>query len=135
MENFTYKKYSELELINVPVATLAWVGDAFFSLCAREWELRLSNAKPVKLNKLAVAKVNAHAQAEFLQILEPKLSEDEMSIVRRARNSPITTKSKHYSLAEYKRATAFEALLGWLYLLGRQTRLNELLKMIFGDSV
>ena len=135
MENFTYKEYSELELINVPVATLAWVGDAFFSLCTREWGLRLSNAKPVKLNKQAVAKVNAHAQAEFLQILEPKLSEDEMNVVRRARNSPITTKSKHYSLAEYKRATAFEALLGWLYLLGRQTRLNELLKMIFGDSV
>ena len=133
MENFTYRRYSALELNNVPVAKLAWVGDAFFSLCAREWELSLSNAKPVKLNKLAVAKVNAHAQAEFLAILEPQLTELELGVVRRAKNSPITTKSKHYSLAEYKRATAFEALLGWLYLLGEKERLNGLLKMIFGD--
>ena len=134
MENFTYKSYTALDLINVPVSTLAWVGDAYFSLCAREWELQFCVAKPVKLNKKAVSKVNAHAQAEFLELVSQNLSEDELNVVRRAKNSPITTRSKHYSLAEYKRATAFEALIGWLYLLGREQRLNELLKIIFGDK-
>ncbi len=133
MENFTFKTYSELELINVPVATLAWVGDALFSLCAREWELSLVNAKPVKLNKMATGLVNAHAQAEFLEKLTPFLTETELNVARRAKNSPITTRSKHYSLSEYKRATAFEALLGWVYLLGDKARLNELLKIVFGD--
>jgi len=133
MENFTYKKYTELELIDVPSSTLAWVGDAFFSLCAREWELSFSKAKPVKLNKKVVGAVNANAQANFLEKLTPHLNEAELGVVRRARNSPITTKSKNYSLAEYKKATAFEALIGWLYLLGNNERLNEILKIIFGD--
>ncbi len=134
MENFTYKTYTELELMDVSVATLAWIGDAYFSLCAREWEVRFSKAKPVKLNKNVIGKVNAKAQADFLAQILPTLSEKETNIVRRAKNSPITTKSKNYSLAEYKHATAFEALLGWLYLLGNRARLNSIMKMIFGEG-
>ncbi len=134
MENFTYSRYSESELLQIPSNTLAWVGDAVFSLCAREWELSFCKAKPVKLNKKVVGRVNANAQAEFLEKILPSLTETEIGVVRRAKNSPITTKSKHYSLAEYKKATAFEALLGWLYLSGNETRLNEILQKVFGET-
>lgn len=133
-EFWTYREYTDAELKNVSVATLAWVGDAVYSLCAREFELQNNRAKPNQLHKLASGLVNAQAQSDALACILPHLTEDEAGIVRRAKNSPITTKSKNFGLAEYKRATGLEALVGYLYLSNRVGRLNELLAMIWGES-
>ncbi len=131
---FTETKFTENELLSIPSSTLAWIGDAVFSLCAREYELRFNHGKPAKLNKLATVWVNAAAQAESLDKISPNLTQQEQDVVRRAKNAPITTKSKHYGLAEYKRATGLEALIGYLYLLDNNERLNEILRLIFGDK-
>lgn len=132
MENFfTFKEFSHDELLNISASTLAWVGDAVYTLCAREFELAHSQSKPNLLHKLATGVVNAEAQSEALELILPQLSEVELGVVRRAKNSPITTKSKHFGLADYKRATGFEALIGYLYLTNNRVRLNELLEMIF----
>ena len=105
---------------------LAYVGDAYFTLYCREQVLARHNAKPYRLNAIVTRLVNAHAQSEFLDKILPILSSAENDIVRRARNSPTTTKSKNYGLAEYKRATSFEALIGYLYLTDK-TRLSQVL--------
>ena len=131
---FTETKFTENELLSIPSSTLAWIGDAVFSLCAREYELRFNHGKPAKLNKLATVWVNAASQAELLDKISPNLTQQEQDVVRRAKNTPITTKSKHYGLAEYKRATGLEALIGYLYLLDNNERLNEILRLIFGDK-
>ena len=131
---FTETKFSDNDLISIPSATLAWIGDAVFSLCAREYELRFNHGKPAKLNRMATEWVNARAQSEWLEKITPHLTDAELGVVRRAKNAPITTKSKHYGLADYKRATGFEALIGYLYLADKIDRLNEILAMIFGEN-
>ncbi len=131
---FTETKFSDNDLISIPSATLAWIGDAVFSLCAREYELRFNHGKPAKLNRMATEWVNARAQSEWLEKITPHLTDAELGVVRRAKNAPITTKSKHYGLADYKRATGFEALIGYLYLADKMDRLNEILAMIFGEN-
>ena len=131
---FTETKFLDNDLISIPSATLAWIGDAVFSLCAREYELRFNHGKPAKLNRMATEWVNARAQSEWLEKITPHLNDAELGVVRRAKNAPITTKSKHYGLADYKRATGFEALIGYLYLADKMDRLNEILAMIFGED-
>jgi len=136
MENFfTFREFSHDELMNISASTLAWVGDAVYTLCAREHELSISQGKPHELHKLATGIVNAEAQSEALALISPMLDEVEQGVVRRAKNSPITTKSKHFGLAEYKRATGFEALVGYLYLSNNRARLNEILGKIFTHEV
>lgn len=103
------------QLNNFSTDALAYVGDAYFTLFCRTKVLEVHNAKPAKLHTTVTNLVNAHAQSVFLEKLTPILTEEEQNIVRRARNSPTTTKSKNYGLAEYKKATSFEALLGFLF--------------------
>ncbi len=130
----TFNEYKEEELLNISVSTLAWIGDAVYSLCCREFELGKNKSKPAVLHRLATARVNAGSQSEVLERVIPILNEVELGVVRRAKNSPITTKSKHYGLAEYKRATGFEALVGYLYLLNKQERLNQILELALGEE-
>lgn len=132
-ELFTFREFSHDELLNLSSSTLAWVGDAVYTLCAREFELTHNHGKPNQLHKLATKIVNAEAQSFALEKVTPQLTEIELGVVRRAKNSPITTKSKHYGLAEYKRATGFEALVGYLYLSGSRNRLNQILAIIFDE--
>ena len=131
---YTETKFTEKELLNIPSSTLAWICDAVFSLCAREFELRFNHGKPAKLNRAVTEWVNASAQSSILERILPKLTQTEQDVVRRAKNSPITTKSKHYGIAEYKRATGLEALIGYLYLLDDNERLNYVLSLIFGEE-
>lgn len=131
---FTETKFSLDELQSIPSATLAWIGDAVFSLCAREYELRFNHGKPAKLHKVVTSWVNANAQSESLEKITPFLKNNELDVVRRAKNAPSNTKSKHYGIAEYKKATGFEALIGYLYLSDNMERLNEILELVFGDK-
>lgn len=108
---------------------LAYVGDAVFDLYVRE-KLAREKAMPVRqLHRRATAIVRADGQDAALRQMEPHLTEEEAEIVRRGRN----TKSrvpKNADMAAYRRATGFEALLGWLYLNGENERLNCLLDLI-----
>ncbi len=112
---------------NLSAIVLAFVGDAVYSLFVREKLTFEFDYKSGELNKLATAKVNAVAQAEFLKQIFPLLTDDEMTIFKRARNAKKPTRAKHASVSDYNVATGFEAVIGYLYLTGQNDRLNFLL--------
>ena len=101
----------EAELKNM--LTLAYLGDAVFSLKVREYLVNSYSFKPNTLNKKANSVVCAKAQAELLNLIKPELTDNELDIVRRTRNSHLNTVAKSSTLAEYSQATQFEALVGY----------------------
>ena len=109
---------------------LAHVGDAVFELMVRSWLAVGGKATSGSLHKDTVQIVNAKAQAEFIKLLEPMLTEDEQSVYKRGRNTRVNSVPKHMSIADYHAATGFEALFGWLWLKGEKERLNELFEAI-----
>ena len=107
--------------------TLAFVGDAVYSLYIRANLVAAADRKPSDLQKLASQKVSAPGQSELLKTLEGKLTEEEHEIYLRGRNAKKATKSKNADVAEYNRSTGFEAVLGYLYLTGNEERIHTLL--------
>ncbi|MBQ9709528.1 MAG: Mini-ribonuclease 3 [Clostridia bacterium] len=112
---------------NMNPVVLAYIGDAVYSLYTREKLTFFSDLKVNDLHRLASSEVKASSQAEFADILMPVLTEEESDIFRRARNAKKTTKAKNATVAEYNKSTGFEALLGYLYIIGEHDRLNFLL--------
>ena len=105
----------------------AHIGDAVWELFVREFTVfKTQNSK--MLHKLTTERVNSGYQAEMLAFIDDKLSDEEHEIARRARNCPIPV-ARRNNQAEYRQATAFEALIGFWYLNNKQ-RLDEILKMI-----
>ena len=98
-----------------------------YSLYVRERLAIEHDFKSGELNKLAVAKVRASAQAERAVKIQEILSEDELAVFKRARNAKKGTKAKTASVSEYNLSTGFEALIGYLYIIGKTERLNEIL--------
>ena len=109
------------------VAALAYLGDAVHSLDIRRRAVALGLAKSGRRHAFSAALVNAAAQAAMLASLAPHLTEDEQDLCRRAANSKHLQHPKHATDAEYRQATAFEALLGMHAHLGNEARLAELL--------
>ena len=113
---------------SLPPLVLAYIGDAVFELYVR---LRLITQLQTmnQLHEHAVRHVKAASQSEFLAILQPHLTEDEERIMRRGRNAKETV-PRRANPVEYRRSTGFEALLGYLYLTGKNQRLKELLALL-----
>lgn len=103
---------------------LAYIGDSVHGLLVRT-ELLLTGAKAHDVHVAAVARVNASAQAAAMARVEPLLTEDEADVVRARRNAHHAV-PKRADPADYARATALEALLGYLYLTGQAERLQTL---------
>ncbi len=112
---------------NVSPIVLAFVGDAVYSLFVREKLTFETDYKAGELQKLSANEVNAVAQAELVKEILPMLTEEEIGIFKRARNTKKGTKAKNASVADYNASTGFEALLGYLYLTGQNERLNFIL--------
>ncbi len=108
---------------------LAYIGDAVFSLYVRNRLLPVSHHVQV-LHNLAARMVSAVMQAKAMDILEPDLSEEEQQIARRGRNTKSTV-PKSATVREYRQGTAFEALLGYLYLTKQEERLAEIMDRSF----
>lgn len=106
---------------------LAYVGDAVHSLYVRTKLASTTTYKTNKLNSLSINQVNAKAQAKRMLAILDTLSEEELDIFHRARNAHVNNVAKSASLQEYLLATAFEALIGYLYLTGQVARLEEIL--------
>jgi len=105
---------------------LAFVGDAVYTLYVRERLALSSGCKTGTLNMRASAIVSAHGQSDTADRLLPLFTEEEADIYRRGRNVKKPTKSKHATSAEYSRSTGLEAVVGYLYLTGREKRIEEL---------
>lgn len=117
----------EQRINNLNPLTWAYIGDAVYELYIREKLIEKTNLKPHKLHIEAIKKVRAQAQADILQKIENKLNEEEKEIVRRTRNTKNHHLPKNSNIKEYMYATAFEGLIGYLYLTKREKRLIQIL--------
>lgn len=107
----------------------AYVGDSVYELFIRTHLINNSNAKPHKLHIESIKYVKAKAQADILKKITDNLTEEEKDIVRRGRNTENHHVAKNSNVADYSQSTAFEALIGYLYLTKQDERLEEILNM------
>lgn len=128
MEIFNRNK--EIEEVNqMSPLTWAYVGDCVYELYIRTKLVDTTKLKPHELHIKSIKYVKAKAQAETLKKLETILTEEEKEIVRRGRNTQTHHIAKNASMQDYMYATAFEALIGYLYLTKQDDRLSEIMKM------
>lgn len=106
--------------------TLAFVGDGVYELLVRRNVVEGGNMPTKKLNARKVELVRASAQAAVYDELEPMLTDREREILRRGRNAHTGSVPKNAQMADYRKATGLEALFGFLYLEGDDTRLQDL---------
>lgn len=107
---------------------LAYIGDAIYDLVIRSVVVERANRSNNNLHKKVVKYVKAEAQSAMIQALLTELTEDEAGIYKRGRNAKSYTTAKNASVGDYRRATGYEALLGYLYLTGQNDRLLYLIK-------
>lgn len=107
----------------------AYIGDGIFETFIRMNLVNNSNAKPHKLHIESIKYVKAKAQAEILEKIQDKLTEKEIEITKRGRNVQNHHVAKNASTADYSKSTAFEALIGYLYLTKQDKRLKEILNL------
>ncbi len=112
---------------------LAYIGDGIYELMIRSMVVEQGNRQVNKLHQQASRFVKAQAQSEMMETLLPLLSEEEVQIYKRGRNAKSYTTAKNASVNDYRRATGFEALMGYLYLNGNIERLTELVKAAVTD--
>lgn len=110
--------------------TLAFIGDTVFDLLVREDLICTANRPANDLHNLAVKKVKASAQAEFIEKLLPELTEKEIAVFKRGRNAKVGHLPKNASQSDYHAATGFEALIGYLYLSDEIERIKVLYAII-----
>ena len=128
-----FPQLSEREVNQLNMLALAHVGDAVYELLVRSMLCREKNAAVVKLHHLTVEKVRAEAQAEAVKKILPLLSEDELAVYKRGRNTKVNSAPHHAEIAQYHAATGLEALFGWLYLQGKTERVEALFNAIMEE--
>ena len=115
--------------------TLAYIGDGVYELIIRTILVKKGNCPVNRLHKKASSLVKAGAQSAIMEVIEEKLTPEELSVYRRGRNAPSPTMAKHATMADYRRATGFEALMGYLYLKEDYTRMLTLIRMGIGEDI
>jgi len=108
---------------------LAYMGDAVYELYVRKMLVKKANTQVDKLHKAAIQYVKAEAQCEAFHKIENILTEQEMAVFKRGRNTKSSV-PKHSSVAEYRTATGLEALIGYIYLTGDTNRLDYIMNSI-----
>ena len=106
---------------------LAYVGDAIYEAVVRTILMKTGGMSTKNVNKKAISLVSAKAQSAMMEALEPELTEKEAMVLERGRNAHSATMAKNASVADYRRATGFEALMGYLYLNGDFKRMVDLI--------
>ncbi len=108
---------------------LAYLGDALFEVYIRSYLINEVVLTPHEMSKKAIKYVKASSQAKLVMGIKDDLTEEEWSLVKRGRNQKSATVPKNALLSDYKYATGFEALVGYLYLMGKEDRLIEIVSM------
>lgn len=111
----------------LPPLALAYMGDAIHEVAIRQYLLSGKNLRPHHLHRASTSFVSAGAQAKILAHLEPSLTEAESNVVRQGRNAKSGTIPKNASVIDYRYATAWECLLGYLYYKGEHARMEQLI--------
>lgn len=124
-------KLSKKEATFLNPLVLAYVGDSVYELIIRTHLVRNNMEMNVhKLHIKGIGYVKAKAQSNFMKIILDELSDEELAIFKRGRNTKSYTVPKNADLTDYRMATGFEALIGYLYLIGELDRIKELLDII-----
>jgi ribonuclease-3 family protein len=119
LEDISIETYSPL--------TLAYIGDAIYELVIRTIMVDKGNKAVNKLHKETANLVKAETQATFIHLIEDILTQEELAVYKRGRNAKSFTKAKNASVSQYRHATGFEALMGWLYLTKNTDRMLYLI--------
>lgn len=127
------KIYEELEVNKMSPLVWAYIGDSVFEMYIREKMIEKGIPNNTKLHKNTTMYVKASAQSKMIEKLKEILTEEEIAIVKRARNADSNTIPKNSSVIEYKNATSLEGLLGYLFLIGKNDRLLYILDYIYNN--
>ncbi len=123
------KEALQLEPVDVcsysPLA-LAYMGDAVYEVLIRTRVMNRGSMQVNKMHKKSASLVKAEAQARMIQELQEELTEEETAVYKRGRNAHSASSAKNASIRDYRMATGFEALVGYLYLTGQYERLLKL---------
>jgi len=119
---------SDVRMLNPLV--LAYIGDSVYDTFVRTLLVSGGHGQVAKLHKMSIEFVKAKAQADILERITEMLTSEEQDIVRRGRNTKSSTIPKNADISDYRYATGFEALIGFLYLTGQISRLMEVIGMI-----
>lgn len=114
--------------------TLAYIGDGIYELVIRTILVKKGNCPVNQLHRKASSLVKAGAQSSMMEIIEPMLTEEEYGVYKRGRNAKSPTMAKNATMADYRRATGFEALMGYLYLKEDFGRIVELVRAGIGEE-
>ena len=115
--------------------TLAYIGDGVYELIIRTILVKKGNCPVNRLHKKASSLVKAAAQSAIIEKIEEELTQEEHDIYRRGRNAHSPTMAKHATMADYRRATGFEALMGYLYLKEDYERMITLVCKGIGEEL
>lgn len=117
----------KIDLDNISMQTLAFIGDAVYNVYVRTYLASLSNKKTGKLHIDSIKYVSAKGQSEALDRIYDKLTDEEKAVYKRGRNTNIANVSKNVDVISYKKATGFEALIGYLFLKENKERLEYII--------
>lgn len=123
-------KKAKSELVQLNPLVLAFVGDSVQQLAVRTSLAFTSTAKAGELHKAATQEIKATTQAIKMDKIYANLTQEEMEIYKRTRNTKMNTVAKNATLADYRKASGLEALIGYLYLSGERERLLELINIM-----
>ena len=126
MEQYFDIRLTDDQLRAISSVGLAHMGDAVFEILVRGWLCAHGKATGKGLHQATIRLVCAESQAQKAQRILPLLTAEELAVFKRGRNAQVHSVPPHASRAQYGEATALEALLGWLWLMGRKERINEL---------
>lgn len=118
----------EINIVDYSPLTLAYIGDGIYEIIIRTVIVDEANRQVNKIHKAASNLVKAQTQAKMIFAIMDDLSEEEVKIYKRGRNAKSVTKAKNASMSDYRTATGFEALMGWLYLTEQSDRMMSLIK-------
>lgn len=132
-ESIKYLK-EQFALADIDIRTysplvLAYIGDGIYELIVRTVLVEHGNRQASALHKKASSYVKASAQSAMILAIQEELSEEEEKVYKRGRNAKTVTMAKHASMHDYRHATGFEALMGYLYLTNQMCRMIDLIKM------
>ena len=126
MENYFQMHMEKRQIDAISNLGLAHIGDGVFELLCRSWLCGHGRLNVTKMHKDTISLVKATAQAKFADAMLPMLTEEELALYRRGKNSHVHAVPKSATPAEYAKATGLEAMFGGLYLAGQTERINEI---------
>lgn len=119
----------EVDIQTYSPLTLAYIGDSIYDLIIKNLVVNHGNKQVNKLHQETSALVNAQSQSKMMRVLQELLTEEEHAVYKRGRNAKSVSPAKNQTVTDYRRATGFEALCGYLYLKKDWKRLLDLVKI------